>query len=224
MNLDFLSPSASKTLAACSPIVEAAFAMHPGATIESRDGWDVIASFGDPAAESRAIAEGVGFADLSHLTKIEAHSADSEGPPTGLATPTPGWWSCPVRRDLRLIVGREFAGGRSEAPLPSGAQTVDLTASLGAIAICGPAARETIARFCAIDTRERSLPVTGFRPGSIARNAGYLLREADQRFLLVFGAAYSIYMWKVIADAAGRLGGIPVGIDSLPLAQEDSHA
>ncbi len=214
MSLGFLTPAtAAASPPSRGPIVDAALADHPGASVDTRRGWDVITSFGDAAAEVRACAETVGFADLSHLTKIEVSSNGLSGSRSGLAAMSSGWWVCPVRPDLQLVVGG--VDGQPQALLPAGARTVDLTGSLAAIAIAGPMARETIARFCALDTREQSLPVAGFRPGSIARTAGYLLREDSDRFLLLFGAAYGIYMWEVVADAAERLGGRPVGIDSL---------
>jgi glycine cleavage system aminomethyltransferase T len=222
MKLDFLSPATGAAgPPARSSIFDAAFVAHRGASVETRRGWDVIASFGDATAEARACTETVGFADLSHLTKIEMLPADPLGAPSGLAAISSGWWVCPVRPDLRLIVST--AAGQPEAPVPAGARTLDLTGSLAAIAIAGPLARETIARFCALDTRERSLPIAGFRPGSIARTAGYLLREDRDRFLLIFGAAYGIYMWEAVSDAAERLGGRPVGADSLPSPTEGTH-
>ena len=71
------------------------------------------------------------------------------------------------------------------------------------------------ARFCALDLRAQSLPVGGFRPGSLARTPGYVLREDDERFLMLFGWALGEYMWTVVADAAEALGGGPVGVDVL---------
>jgi hypothetical protein len=53
------------------------------------------------------------------------------------------------------------------------------------------------------------MPVGAFRPGSVARTPGYVLREDDERFLMLFGWALGEYMWTVVADAAGSLGGVP---------------
>lgn len=224
MSLDFLSPAASSGAPpARSPIFELA-AAGTGALVESRDGWDVIASFGEPEAEARACAETAGFADLSHLTKIEAALANPAGAPDGLADRPLGWWVCTVRPDLQLIVGSPASGDRLEAPVPPGARTTDLTAALCAIAVAGPRAREVFARFCALDLRGAEMPVRGFRPGSVARTPGYVLREAPDRFLMICGAAYGIYLWEVVADAAEHLGGRAVGIDALPSPLEAGDA
>lgn len=212
MTLSFLSPRPSDRAPARSPLLDAA--LSAGAVTETRDGWEAIASFGDPAAESAACAETVGFADLSPLPKLELSGGGEDFAP-GVATALDGGWRCPVRRDRTLLLGAATsAAGAAEAAEAAGA--CDVTAALAAIVVAGPAARETFARFCALDLRERSLPVGGFRPGSIARTPGYLLREGEDRFLMLFGSAYAEYAWGVVADAARRLGGRPVGAGSLP--------
>jgi hypothetical protein len=42
-----------------------------------------------------------------------------------------------------------------------------------------------------------------------------VLRQADERWLMLFGAALGQYMWTVVADAAKSLGGGPIGVDVL---------
>jgi len=211
MTLDFLSLSGAGPLAR-SPLAERSFA---GATTEPRDGWEVAVSYGDPEAESLALGSTVGWADRSHLSKLEP------SPPAELAaTLTPGQaerrgagWACPITSRRALVVGDPGAADGA---------ALDLTSNLAAIAVAGPLAREAIARFCALDLREASLPVGGFRPGSIARTPGYLLRDGEDSFLLLFGAAYGIYLWEVVADAGARLGGRPVGVTAMEGAAADA--
>lgn len=212
MNLDFLSPAAAVTVPARGPMLAAAAAAAP--VTEVRDGWEVVASFGDPAGEVAACAGTVGFTDLSHLTKLEISLANPRGGLDGLADHDAAWWVCQVRPDLQLIVSSIPGGDRLEAPVPPGSRVVDLTGSLGALGVVGPAARELFARFCALDLRESALPLRGFRLGSVARTPGYVLRQGPCRFLVLFGAAYGEYVWEVVADAAERLGGRPVGLDA----------
>lgn len=88
---------------------------------------------------------------------------------------------------------------------------VDLTTQYAALLLAGPRAREMIARFCALDLRPAQ---PGDRlPGSIARTPGTVRVEALDRYLLLFGAALSEYMWTVVSDAGRSLGGRPAGWD-----------
>ncbi len=92
---------------------------------------------------------------------------------------------------------------------------VDVTSVFASLTIAGPLARECFARFCALDLRPSVTPVGALRPGSIARQPGTLICEAEDRYLILFGWATAEYVWSVVADAASSLGGGPVGVDQL---------
>ena len=113
-----------------------------------------------------------------------------------------------MTRERVLVIG--LAGMREHVE-----DAVEVTSALAALTIAGPLAREVFARFCALDLRPQAMPVRGFRPGSVARTPGYVLREDADRFLMLFGWALGKYMWTVVADAAEALGGGPVGVDAL---------
>ena len=189
--LDFLKPAGEAV--ARSPMER--LAQAAGARFEVREGWNVAISYegGSPDAPVR-------WADVSHLPKIEVHGAHELT--LGEATRTNDGWRCPITPDRVLVIGDRSADG------------IDLTSSLAALTISGPLAREVFARFCALDLRPRSLPVGGFRPGSVARTPGYVLREDEDRFLMLFGWALGEYVWAVVADAAGPLGGRPEVADA----------
>jgi glycine cleavage system aminomethyltransferase T len=177
-----------------------------GATLTPRDGWRVATSFGDATAERAAVKSAVGVADLSHISKVELQGDLRHE--LGTAMPVgDGWW-CPVTATRAIVLG-------AVPEVPAGVTELDLTGAFGVLAVAGPLARETFARFCALDLREAKLPVGGFRPGSVARTPGFVLRVATERFLMVFGAAYGAYMWEVVTDAATRLGGRAVGLDAI---------
>lgn len=226
MSFDFLTPVPAAGLPARGPLLDAA--ATAGAVCEVRDGWELIVSFGDRDAEATACAETVGFADLSHLTKLELQST---GTPTlaaslgdevgGTARRLGGGWLCLQAPSTALAIGAEPAAV-AELGLPG--RITDLTAAFGAVAITGPLARDTFARFCALDVREGALPVGGVRPVSVARTPGFVMRESADRFLTLFGAALGEYIWTVLADAAGHLGGRPVGLDALPAVEEAARA
>lgn len=203
MSLDFLSPAPSAI--ARSPMEREALAA--GATIEQRDGWNVAVSF---EGEQDHLAT-VAFADCSHLGKLELQA--EHGLPLGETTQRDGEWWCPLTTDRALVLCEPDRTAAVRDQLGDG--VVDLTSAMGVLTVAGPLARETFARFTAIDLRPQSTPVHGFRPGSVARTPGSILREADDRFLMLFGAALGSYVWTVVADATASLGGGPVGAAAL---------
>ena len=92
---------------------------------------------------------------------------------------------------------------------------LDVTCNFAALTLLGPLARETFARFCALDLRPWVTPVGALRRGSIGRQPGIVIREDEERYLFLFGWATGEYMWSVVADAAGHLGGQPCGVDAM---------
>jgi heterotetrameric sarcosine oxidase gamma subunit len=226
MSLDFLSPRPGAASPARSPLLDAALAA--GATSSVRDGWEVVDSFGDPGAERALCAERAGFADRSELGKLELQrpaSAPSSEFDARVAAREAWGWRCPVRpdRELRLCSAAATADVRKRSSAEG--HVVDLTGSLSALTIAGPLAREVFAQFCALDLREASLPIGGFRPGSVARSPGFVLREGPERFLVLTGTGHAQYVWETVAAAVVTVGGGPVGSAVLPpLEVEDGDA
>ena len=223
-SLAFLSPGPNAV--AKSPMEPGAAAA--GAVFEERDGWRVAVSF--PGEDASV----VGFADMSHVGKIEIQAgpddlativAGASGGASlelGTATRAEGAWWCPysATRAVVLCAPADTVALRdrllaSVADANGMASVIDTTTAQGAMTILGPLARETFARFTAIDLRPQVTPVHGWRPGSVARTGGAILCEAPDRYLMLFGAALGQYVWTLVADAAGNLGGGPVGVDAL---------
>lgn len=201
--LDFLGANGGCDATARSPMERQA--EEAGATFELRDGWNLAVSYPGESANRP-----VGFADSSHMPKVEVHGA--HGIELGLAERRDGAWWCPVTPERALVIGAAVPG-------------IDVTTAYAALTITGPLSRELFARFCALDLRPQSAPPRAFRPGSVARTPGFVLRENGDRFLMLFGWALGRYMWETVADAARHLGGGPIGIDALvPLEQELAHA
>jgi glycine cleavage system aminomethyltransferase T len=197
VSLGFLSPAPGAV--ARSPMEREALAA--GAVLEQRDGWNVAVRFEGERDHSATVA----FADRSHLGKLEVHG--DHGLELGRAEQRDGAWWCPYTTERALVLCEP-----AHTPvLLERLDAVDLTSAFGALAISGPLARELFARFTALDLRPHVTPVNGFRPGSVARTPGAILREADDRWLMLFGAALGSYVWTVVADAAESLGGGPVG-------------
>jgi glycine cleavage system aminomethyltransferase T len=243
VRLEFLSPG--RGAVARSPMGSQAEAA--GAAFERRDGWEVAVRFEGPEAERARCRSAVGFADMSHLGKIEIQAgADELAQITGAggagilelgrATRSAGAWWCPFTRERAIALCEPGATPalletleESAAGCPGPTTVLDVTTVFAALTITGPLARETFARFTAIDLRPGALPLKGFRPGSVARTPGAILREGQDHFLMLFGAALGQYMWTVVADAAESLGGGPIGLDALdpveePLAEVPARA
>ena len=220
--LAFLSPGPDAP--ARSPMAPGAAAA--GATFEARDGWEVATSFTDLDTERALCESSVGFADVSHLGKIEVQgdvsSITGHNLELGHALRAQGAWWCPysAQRAVVLCAPGDTVALRdhltaSAADASGLASVIDVTTAQGAMTILGPLARETFARFTAIDLRPQITPPMAFRPGSVARTGGAILCEAPDRYLMLFGAALGQYVWTVVTDAAGHLGGGPVGVDAL---------
>ena len=149
-----------------------------GCAVRARDGWNVAVGYGAAEAELR-LRRPSAFADRSHLRKLELHgrAGRARSLEAGVAE----------RRDGRLVVPGD--AGRATLVLggPRGARgggrgrrrrVVDLTLGLRGAALIGPAARELLARFCAIDVRPTVTPVArASGPDRSRARPGYVLRE-----------------------------------------------
>lgn len=215
MTLEFLTAAVPEGgPPAESPMVAAA--QRGGARIDVRDGWRVPVAFAGEAEERRAVEETVAFADVSSLTKTElqgvpeALASCAGGLAFGRATLYDGAWWCPLTPSRALVVGTP-----PQAPGLDGLHAVDVTTQLCGLRIQGPLTRQLMARFCALDLRPAVAPPTTLLPGSVARTPGFVIVEGPDQLLVLVGAALAEYLWTVVADAAQRLGGQPVGADVL---------
>ena len=159
-----------------------------GATFEERDGWNVAVSFPD---EERSLSS-VGFADMSHIWKMEIQgdvaAITGRNLELGTATRSDGAWWCPYSPTRAVVLCRSCDTVAIRDHLTASAadanglgSVIDITSAQGAMTILGPQAREVFARFTAIDLRPEITPVHAFRPGIVARTGGAILCEAPDR-------------------------------------------
>jgi heterotetrameric sarcosine oxidase gamma subunit len=248
VSLEFLDVDAAVKSEAFSPVARSPMerqARAAGAQIEERDGWAVAVAYGSSEQEAQTITRAAGWADMSHLAKLElqaqpdvVQSIFATGAAghfdLGLARRTAGAWWCPLAPSRLLVICERsrFASVRGQledaiVASENPASLVDVTAVFAALTIVGPLSREVFARFSALDLRPHTAPLGAVRPGSVARQPGVVLREDEDRFLMLFGWAVAEYMWRQVEEAARHLGGAPVGVDALaPLdaAVEEVHS
>jgi hypothetical protein len=137
--------------------------------------------------------DGVRTIDRSLIRKLELHGP--AGDRFGIATVDPsGVWTCPITPTRTLVLGGDVAAG-----IPAGA--IDVTCLYCAVELAGADANERLARFCAIDVRPQVMPVGAFRPGSVARTPGYVLRTGEESLLLLVGWALGGYLREVVDRA-----------------------
>jgi glycine cleavage system aminomethyltransferase T len=208
VNLDFLrvDQTSAPDAVAHSPMERLARAA--GARFEVRDGFNVAVEF----TRAGSAGDTVSWADVSHLGKVELQgSSDVIGElPFSTAVRRDDAWWCRLTQTRALVIGR-----RPELEAGDELDVLDVTSNFAALTLLGPLARETFARFCALDLRPQATPVGALRPGSIGRQPGLVIREDEERYLFLFGWATGEYMWEVVADAGGHLGGQPCGVDAM---------
>jgi heterotetrameric sarcosine oxidase gamma subunit len=237
VSFEFLAPDSAVADERFAPVARTPMeraARAAGARFETRDGWSVAVGYASLEQERESCRQAAGWADVSHLGKLELHAsaddlaaivaqvADGAVLELGSATRAGDAWWLPLTAERAIVVCEpsavaglrerleEAAGGASRT-----VSVVDATCKYAAMTLVGPLAREVFARFTAIDLRPRMLPVGGFRPASIARTPGMLVREGEERFLFLFGAALGAYVWETVADAGTHLGAAPVGLEAL---------
>ena len=196
MSFEFLAASSADAVAR-SPMERQA--RRAGARFELRDGWNVATSFAREGAALGAVA----FCDCSHLPKYEVQG-DLPQLDFGRASVDGDCTWLPLTASRALVLGADPGNG-----------ALDVTSAFAALRLAGPLARETFARFTAIDLRPHVTGPGDWRPGSVARTPGGILCEAEDRYLMLFGSALGQYVWTVVEDAARHLGGGPVGYDAL---------
>jgi glycine cleavage system aminomethyltransferase T len=173
-----------------------------GATVERRGPWSVAVSVPGEDAHLRA----VGFADASHVAKLEVRGGE---PPAGAAdrevvSVAPGRWIVLCRwEDRASVVDGLHAGGRL---------VLDMTAAWTVLVLAGPEAERLLRRLGPIAA------VPG--AGPVAAVPGRVVRRSTALWVLV-AAEYAQHAWDVCADLAPPLEGGPAGIDAVARATGD---
>ena len=156
MSLEFLDAATAADGALARSARWSARRSAAGARFEVRDGWNVAVAYAPPSTS--AAAETVGWADVSHLPKLEL-----QGDPTALdarsgaalrsATPVrrDGAWWCRLTPDRALVIGEPTAGDAATAEASTTSTSpalrrADASSGRGAARCSRASARSTCAR------------------------------------------------------------------------------
>jgi glycine cleavage system aminomethyltransferase T len=241
VSFEFLEPDRAAPELGFEPVPASVLlpqARQAGGRIDVRDGWQVAVEYGSVEGEREACRATVGIGDVSWLGKLElqgeaedvaaaAAAGGADEIELGRAVRGGDAWWCPFsERRVLAVCEPSHAPELRDALVGAGPalSVTDMTCALAAVALVGPLARDVLARLTAIDLRPDRTPEASFRPGSVARVPGMVLRERGERYVLMFGSAYAQYMWTQVTDAAEPLGGVIAGADALAATRDEVPA
>ncbi len=185
-----------------------------GARFETRAGWEIVASYGDPGAESTAIDQAVGLADITPRGKVDLRGA--------LEIPLRAAAGSTVARisDIWALVLTEPGGesaviDRVDEQAGPAAMVTDVTHLYAGMAVAGPALPEVCARLTAWNPA--SLEPGAATGTSIGEVRAIVVRPSGDRPMLELYVASELgrYAWGTVGTAVTRLGGRPVGWEAL---------
>src|SRR3954462_12232218 len=119
MSFEFLAPDTAVSDERFAPIARSPMeraARAAGARFEARDGWNVAVGYSSLEQEREACRRSAGWADVSHLGKLELHAADADlaaivaeaaggaALERGTATRAADAWWLPLTSERALVV------------------------------------------------------------------------------------------------------------------------
>ena len=212
MSLEFLAPDAAVASDRHTPLARTPMeraARSAGARFEVRDGWNVAVGYTSPERERQACRETAGWADVSHLGKLDVRGSQAEldeltgGLPTGAARRDGDVWTLrltPVHGYVLCPYGRVGALRDS-----IGAPAIDVTSGLAGVALGGSRWRDVMNRSSGLDVRPSRFGPGRCMAGSVMRVPALIVNEGESIAMFV-GWEYGEYFWDAILDAGETLG------------------
>jgi glycine cleavage system aminomethyltransferase T len=185
-----------------------------GAVPDREAGWELVAHYGDEAAERATLREGTGVADITARGKIDVRGS-LEGALSGAGDVL----TARIADDWALVLSEP---GGEEVLLPklgsaagAGALVTDATHLFVGFALAGPELPEVLARLTSWDPASLAAgEATGAPIGDV--RAVVVRRDLPLPVLEAYVATeFARYAWDTILDALRRAGGAPVGWHAL---------
>jgi glycine cleavage system aminomethyltransferase T len=200
-----------------------------GAVMVLRDGHPVAGNFGSAATELAVCVKRVGLAVRSDLDVLEVTGAepwlshflaDALGGrpcPPGRACRVAGTWCCRLSADRALVVGSWSAAarwallGRRAIVTGTAVEVAGRARTDGALTLVGPRA----ARLLTDAGLSADMAPGGVRETLLAGAPAVLLRETDERWLLIMDSERAGDAWRALLQAGRSLGLSLVGTEAL---------
>jgi len=181
-----------------------------GASLETEEGWQIVARYGGEAGERALLRESVALADVTARGKV-----DVRGQVDGALSVAGDALTARVAEDWALVLtepgGEEVLLPKMEQAADPRSMVTDATHLFAGFALAGPSVPEVIARVTSWDPATLSNRAATGAP--IADVPAVLLgRELEVPVLEFYVAAeFARYVWESVLDAVRRVGGGPAG-------------
>lgn len=181
-----------------------------GAVPDREAGWELVAHYGDEAAERATLEEGVGVTDITARGKI-----DVRGSLEGALSSGGDVLAARIADDWALVLcepgGEEVLLPKLGSAAGAGAMVTDATHLFVGVALAGPDLPEALARLTSWDPASLAVGgATGAPIGDV--RAVVVRRDLPLPVLEAYVATeFARYAWETVLDAVRRAGGSPVG-------------
>jgi glycine cleavage system aminomethyltransferase T len=181
-----------------------------GAVLDREAGWELVAHYGDEAAERANLLGRVALADVTARGKIDVRGSLEARPVGGGRRPQ--------RPDRRRLGPPALRTGRRGGPAPqgrggggAGSMVTDATHLFVGFALAGPELPEALARLTSWDPASLAAgEATGAPIGDV--RAVVVRRDLPLPVLEAYVATeFARYAWETMLDAVRRAGGAAIG-------------
>lgn len=205
-----------------------------GAELREEGPWRRPESFTHPEEEAERVRKAVGLADVSPVGKLDLQGQDldrlleevSGAPPPAvnsvgrfLLGESAECLGCRLARDECLLLTAPSDLEAVRAALEPRLETwcahlTDLTSTLAALDLAGPAGPEVLAKLVALDLRSAVFPPLALAQAGLARVHTIVIRLDLGRHLayrLLIPREHGEFVWDVLLDAGQEFGMVPFG-------------
>jgi len=181
-----------------------------GAVADREAGWELVADYGDEAAERATLREGVAVADITARGKIDVRGS-IEGALSGAGDVL----TARIADDWSVLLcepgGEDVLVPKLESAAGARAMVTDATHLFVGFALAGPELPQVLARLTSWDPASLAAgEATGAPIGDI--RAVVVRRQLPLPMLETYVATeFARYAWETVLEAVRRAGGSPVG-------------